>query len=388
MEIILSKEREDLFERIRIDFLFSNPFLSVLALSLPTVFKTNQNALFETDGFRIYLDVELFEKYSHEEIKYQYAHVLLHIVLKHPSRMKTRDKNTWNLASDIVINLILDELKSVGEKPADEVVDELMKDLTVEEVYERLDKKDNGVGSKEEEQERQEQKLDLIEAQESFEKDEVTLDSTLVQALNIARGQGDLPSSMYQEIDTIIKPDINFADVFLEYLETSLMDRQSTYNRPNRRYIHQNIYLPGMENAKERLKIYIALDCSASIDEELYKKFLGVIKSVCGDYFDYDITVLPFDTKVLTDNIVKFKSYESDDESLYLIPKGNGGTNIDSVIEYINESHVERDTLLVVLSDGRFSFKKSLEMNMLFLISIEKNMEKLEPYGKVIRFSV
>ena len=41
----LSKES---FAKIRINFLFNHPFLSVLALSITTVFEANANAPFQT----------------------------------------------------------------------------------------------------------------------------------------------------------------------------------------------------------------------------------------------------------------------------------------------------------------------------------------------------
>ena len=94
-------------EKIRIGFLFDHPFLSVLALSLPMEFRKNPHEAFETNGTRVFVDPALCEHIPEQELKYVYAHTLLHILLKHPFRMKNREHGTWNRSSDIVINLLL-----------------------------------------------------------------------------------------------------------------------------------------------------------------------------------------------------------------------------------------------------------------------------------------
>ena len=127
---------KDIFEKIRINFLFNHPFLSVLALSIDSEFKENVNSAFLTDGFKITIDTSKLEKYSKDEITYLYAHTLLHIVLKHPYRQKTRDKHIWNQACDVVINNILTTFENIGTRPVDEIVDLAFKDKCVEEVYE------------------------------------------------------------------------------------------------------------------------------------------------------------------------------------------------------------------------------------------------------------
>ncbi len=383
MENTLSKEYQEVFEKVRIEFLFSHPFLSVLALSLKTVFKENTTSLFETDGVRIFLDTSRLEKYNFDEIKYQYAHTLLHIVLKHPSRMKQREESLWNLSCDIAVNLILKDLSSVGKMPNDEKIDEDFAGLTVEEIYSKLEKDEDGKGESKDDK-KEEQRLDLVENEEESEKDDISIDSTIIQAINIAKQHGDLSGTFYTEVDYLTKPDISFEDVFTEFMETSLFDKVSTYNKGNRKFIHQGLYLPGFENTKEKLKVYIALDCSASISMDIYRRFLGLIQSITEEYLDFEITIIPFDSKVLKDHVLTFKSFENDDEDLYNIPKGNGGTNINSVVEYLDDFYVDKEALLIVLSDGRFSFEKIPDMNILFLISESKNLEKFERYGKII----
>ena len=106
-------ELEELFTKIRVDFLFSHPFLSVLALSLKHIWGENGNYPVLTDGRAIYLDGNKLSEYSPDEIKYLYAHVLLHVALKHPFRQKTKDPALWNGACDIATNLILSKFSNI-----------------------------------------------------------------------------------------------------------------------------------------------------------------------------------------------------------------------------------------------------------------------------------
>ena len=132
---------DEIFQKIRINFLFNHPFLSVLALSIPTMYEENIYSAFQTYGTRLSLDSKKLEKYSIDEITYLYAHTLLHIVLKHPYRQKTREKKLWNQSCDLVINLIMSSFSNIGTMPNDEVLDLDLEDKCVEEVYEILYKK-------------------------------------------------------------------------------------------------------------------------------------------------------------------------------------------------------------------------------------------------------
>ena len=115
---------DELFQKVRINFLFNHPFLSVLALSIDTSYTKNKKSAFETDGFKIDIDLEKLSHYSDDELTYLYAHTLWHKVLKHPYRRKIRDKYIWNQACDIVTNNILSSFKNIGIMPSDELFDE------------------------------------------------------------------------------------------------------------------------------------------------------------------------------------------------------------------------------------------------------------------------
>ncbi|MEA3499352.1 MAG: hypothetical protein U9R16_09865, partial [Campylobacterota bacterium] len=214
------------------------------------------------------------------------------------------------------------------------------------------------------------------------------LDGIMIQALSIAQKSSNQYGAMSIEIDTLIKPEINLEDILKEYLISSLFEKQSTYERVNRKFIHQGIYLPGYKKSDELIEVYIALDSSSSVSLDEYKTFLGVVKDVCDGFYEYKVTILPFDKFVKKEHIVSFDSFNQIEEEKFYIPKSDGGTNFDAVLRYLKTTDIRGDNLLMVLTDGEFEINESLVSQTLFLISSKKNMKKFESYGRVIQFKI
>lgn len=409
METTSSKNFEAIFQKIRINFLFNHPFLSVLALSIPSSFTSNTKSAFQTNGVNIGIDLEKLNHYSEEEITYLYAHTLLHIVLKHPFRQKTRDAYIWNQSCDLVTNLLLSAFTNIGVMPQDEILDLDLKDKCVEEVYEILYKKSekedneskeekNDENSKVEENQKgnlktyiyNESKLDIekVNNEKINQGEREKLDGIIIQALSIAQKTSNKYAGLQIKIETLIKPEISLQDTLKEYLIASIFEKRTSYARPNRRFVHQGIYLPGYQKNDELLELYIALDSSSSVTLEEYKKFLGIIEEVCEGYYEYKITVLPFDLMVKNNHIIEFDSMNPLQNQELFIPKSDGGTNFDAVLRYLKTTEIRSENLLMVLSDGEFEITESLICETLFVISDKRNLTKFEPYGRVLSFQL
>ncbi|MFC2074516.1 hypothetical protein ACFLR3_04625, partial [Campylobacterota bacterium] len=176
-------------EKVRVQFLFDHPFLSVLALSLPMHSVLNPHEVFETNGMAVFVDENKAEHVSDENLKYMYAHILLHILLKHAFRMGERDASTWNRSCDVVINLLLADFERAGVRPDDEVMLEKFKDKSVEEVYHALyQESPEGEGNPDEES-HNDQKHDLIENEGDTQSAQEELDNLIVQAIGAAQKQ-------------------------------------------------------------------------------------------------------------------------------------------------------------------------------------------------------
>lgn len=373
-------------EKIRVQFLFDHPFLSVLALSLPMNFSKNPHEAFETNGKTIFIDPTLCENMEDENLKYVYAHTLLHVILKHAFRMSGRNHGMWNRSSDIVINLLLDDFERVGLRPENEVMLEKFRSKSVEEVYNILyQEQEEGNGTPNDENP-QEQKLDLIEENGDTEASLEELDALIVQAMGSAKKQGNIPSSFLEVINEVIRPKIDLETLLHTYMTESFFDKRTDFSHPNRRFIHQNLYLPGYRHERNRLNLYIALDRSMSINKEVFSKFLGIIDSVLRMSTDFKVTVIPFDESVDEQKVVSYDAQEAKPPVL-AFEKGNGGTLFTPVLDYLKRVS-EMESTLMVLSDGLFKIERAPEMNTLFLISQKQNMKRLEAYGDVFYFDL
>jgi len=373
-------------EKVRIQFLFDHPFLSVLALSLPMHFGKNPHEALETDGMAIFVDTAMVQTMEEPQLKYQYAHTLLHILLKHAFRMGARDHKVWNRSSDIVINLLLSDFERIGIRPEEEVMLEKFRDRSVEEVYNTLYQENReGEGTPDEENPK-EQKLDLIENEGDAEAAQESLDTLIVQALGAAQKQGNIPASFLEVIREVTRPKIDLETLLHTYLSESFFDKVSDFSNPNRRFIHQGLYLPGYKRERNRLNLYIALDRSMSISRDVFSKFLGIIDGVLRMSSDFSVCVIPFDDSVDENAVVTYDAQAPKPPEI-AFAKGNGGTEFGAVVEYLKGRNSHESTLMV-LSDGFFKIERACEIGTLFLISEKKNMKRLESYGDVFYFDL
>jgi len=373
-------------EKIRVQFLFDHPFLSVLALSLPMHLRANAHEAFETDGRAVYVDETLSAGMSEAHLKYNYAHILLHILLKHPFRMGGREHKTWNRSCDIVINLLLKDFERVGERPEEEVLLEKFDDMSVEEVYNALySENPDGEGTPDEENP-QEQKLDIIESEGDSEAAMEELDTLIVQAMGAAQKQGNVPSTFLELIRETTRPKVDLESLLHSYLSESFFDKETDFSSPNRRFIHQGLYLPGYKRERNRLNLYIALDRSMSISTDIFSKFLGIIDAVLRMSADFSVMVIPFDDEVDESSIVCYDAQEAKPPEV-AFSKGNGGTLFSPVIEYLKDKNTH-ESALMVLSDGFFKIEKAAPMSTMFLVSEKRNMKRFERYGDVVYFDL
>ncbi len=382
---IISYELQRRLEKIRVQFLFDHPFLSVLALSLRVHFRQNPHEVFETDGLAIFVDADKIKNLSEPVLKYTYAHTLLHVLLKHAFRMGGRDHALWNRSSDVVINLLLSDFERVGERPEHEVMMEKFRDKSVEEVYNALYQENpEGEGTPDEENP-QEQKRDLIENEGDIQVAQEAIDAIIVQAMGAAQKQGNTPATFLEVIHEIIRPKIDLHTLLHTYMTESFFDKVSDFSRPNRRFIHQNIYLPGYRQEQNRLVLYIALDRSMSITPKTFSQFLGIIDSVLSMSSDFTVTVIPFDESV---DITKIVTYNAQDtQASIAFEKGNGGTEFQPLVKYLQHK-AELDATLMVLSDGFFKIEQAPPLSTLFLVSEKRNMKRFESYGDVFYFDL
>lgn len=370
----LSSETEALFTKVRVAFLFSNPFLSVLAMSLDTVYGEAHESLFATDGGSLYVNPNRIEGYTFGQVTYKYAHTILHIALKHPKRRENRDARLWNLASNIAVNNLMLDLKNVGELPEDEFTDERLLEMSVEEIYLSLDaEKQSG--------ELKESDKDLIEAEPKEIEGKI-----LIQAMAAAKGKNTLPVRLVREIESLSETELPVEEVLEDYLVMSLLDRDYSYKKPNKRF--QDLYLPSTTYTPGAVKLIIAVDSSSSIDLESYKKFLGVIRRITQNFLQFTLRIVPFNEKVEEAFVTEIDSFAGFDPASLFIKKSEGGTSFLAVLEYLKTLNISEYKACIVITDGLFELEETPFIETLFLITQKRNIERLGRYGRAVGFKL
>ncbi|MGW8949086.1 vWA domain-containing protein [Streptomyces sp. NPDC055709] len=233
--------------------------------------------------------VNPLRRYDDEEWRFILAHEMLHAALRHGDRRGARDPYLFNVAADYVINGWLVEM-GVGTMPEGLLYDPALRDLSAEEVYDRIvvDARRirrlatlRGKGAR-----------DILgEPLGGRLRDGVDLDEFyrrgLVQGLDLHLGgeRGLLPAGLVQEIRALSHPpvpwDARLARWFDEFVPRPEAVR--SYARPARRQAstpdipRAGRYFPPEEVA--RCTFGVVLDTSGSMNARLLGKALGAIAS-------------------------------------------------------------------------------------------------------------
>ncbi|WP_405989752.1 DUF2201 family putative metallopeptidase [Streptomyces sp. NBC_00986] len=243
-------------------------------------------AAVDTGAAEIY--VNPLRQLDDEEWRFVLAHEMLHAALRHSDRCGVRDPYLFNIAADYVINGWLCEM-DVGRMPEGLLYDPELKDLSAEEVYDRIagdlrrmrrlaTLRGKGVG-------------DILGGPLGSPRDYVDLDEFyrrgLAHGLDLHQQyeRGFLPGGLVEEIRALSHPplpwDAQLARWFDEFVPRPEPVR--SYARPSRRQSstpdipRAGRYFPPEEIA--RCTFGVVLDTSGSMDRGLLGKALGAIAS-------------------------------------------------------------------------------------------------------------
>ena len=227
-------------------------------------------------------------QFEPEEWRFILAHEMLHAALRHGDRCGTRDPYLFNVAADYVINGWLCEMQ-IGTMPDGLLYDPDLKDLSAEEVYDRIagdlrrmrrlaTLRGKGAG-------------DILGGPLGSSRDPVDLDEFyrrgLARGLDLHQRQdrGFLPGGLVEEIRALSHPplpwDAQLARWFDEFVPSPQPVR--SYARPARRQSstpdipRAGRYFPPEEIA--RCTFGVVLDTSGSMHRTLLGKALGAIAS-------------------------------------------------------------------------------------------------------------
>ena len=294
-----------------------------------------------TDGKTLKYHPPFVTGLSPDELVGVLAHEVMHCALAHPARRQGRDPERWNVACDLAVNPLLVRagvvLPPSRLMPGEGTYADLEPGKSADEYYARLPESNTGSGAGTDSPGPRTDPGgcggvtdpaggDPAEARRV----EADWRVTTAQAHRAAAGRGPLPAGLARAVEGVLHPPADWRAVLREFVSACARNDYS-WVRPNRRFISQGLYLPGL-HSEELGDVVLAVDTSGSIDPKTLSRFAAEADAVLAAY-DCAVTVLYHDTEVQ-----KVQTWHSRDGPLALEPVGGGGTSHACVFDWIERS--------------------------------------------------
>jgi len=278
------------------------------------------------------------------------AHEALHFMLCHALRVGDRDHRAWNIACDKVINDTLADAK-VGEMIEGGCWFDGARDHSAEELYDEAQDGRDGpygdqpIGGTGEDVGRpcnvngtplDEGEIKEIETRTKIE---------AIQSAKAAKAVGKLPASVERMIEELVNVSTPWHIILERFMSGKIKDGYS-WQRPNRRFIHQGLYLPGSDYKPKMGSVVIGVDTSGSIGQKELNEFNGHVNRILDTCNPEMVYVVYCDAEV---NHVD--EYEPSDFPVKLEPHGGGGTAFEPVFNWVDDNGIEAEAI-VYLTDG------------------------------------
>ena len=315
------------------------------------------------------------EPLSVNNIMFLLAHEALHYMLAHALRRKHRGHEAWNVACDKVINDTLIDA-NVGDFIDGGITIPDGRNHAAEELYDENDS-DMGAGGI---------GVDLGDAldddgvpldEASMHQLEVQSKIEAIQSAKAAKATGKLPNSIERMIDDMINVTTPWHEKLERYMNAKVRDGYS-WNRPNRRFIGQGLYLPGYDYVPKMGELVIGVDTSGSLSSKDLAYFNGHINNILLLCMPEKITVLYCDY-----GIGGIQEYTPDDLPIVLKPVGGGGTSFKPVFKWL-DSYAGEVECLVYFTDG-WGDQDELDEPAVDTVWLTTDREEF-PFGEVIKF--
>lgn len=327
----------DKIHKARVALTIEQPFFGSLALRMELL-NDPACATAYTDGRVIGYNPKFTDDLTADELKGLLAHEVMHVALAHHLRRGDREPNKWNMAGDYAINDILLEsgfvlpsggLSGMGtDKSADTLYQRFSHDVPDPPAWGEV--RDfpgkSGSGATPSELARATQEVKVM----------------VNQAATQAKAMGSLPGMLERLVEGITHPPLNWREVLRRFM-ARVSKNDYSWSPPNRRYVHQGLYLPSLLSTGIDGGI-IAVDTSGSVRNHQVAQFAAEISAIV-EAVDTTVIVIYCDTRVR-----KVETFGRYDLPIKIKPMGGGGTDFRPPFDWV-ENGGYSPAYLVYLSD-------------------------------------
>ncbi len=377
--------------RVRVQLALRQPFMAsaLFRLSLVEVKSTQWCTTMATDGTHIFYNPKWVFALTDTQIQAVMAHELMHVVMNHNTRQKSRDAQRWNMACDYCINGMLHALGF--DLPKGGLLEQGFYNQTSEEIYEALQhdwaayqEKTDAIGS------------DLVDGndprvavhipddapdEESARALRTALQETLRQALRGTDAEG---CGFEREFEQSKPARVDWRSVLQNLLQSALMCDWASIPFA-KKHLHRGLYLPSVAKPAA-MRVIFAIDTSGSVCDQQISDIMNEL--LCfSSLHEGSLTVVQCDSEIRHVLHINETPHERDSLTRMVI-NGRGGTAFIPVFEWVksNSEILGEIALLVYATDGLGTFpKKAPAYPVLWLLSDDSTqMEKL-PFGTGVR---
>lgn len=197
----------------------------------------------------------------------------------------------------------------------------------------------------------------------------------LASAVASARMRGKLPAGAESLIEEYLNPRLPWEHLLEAFISEATQDDYS-WRHCDRRFVSQNLYLPGLHD--NSAKGVVVIDTSGSVSDQQVASFLGELWGICSSNNVKEIRYIQCDAAVQYDEILT--PYDD-------IPKavvGRGGTRFEPPFELLEEENAKPD-FLVYFTDMQGSFPEEAPSFPTLWVS-NSDIEDA-PFGRVLSYS-
>lgn len=358
----MNLEKQLSIAKIKLARMPDTAFMFNLLCQLETVWDRNI-PYGATDGLRLYLNPDIINELSEDELIFLLAHETLHCAYLHMARINNRDHQKWNIACDYVINLFLDDRNFSMIQGI--LLDEQYRDMSAEQIYDMLpdNTQPDPLGQ------------DIIENLNTQEQQQIQQNILSASMQAELQGKSDsIPDDIKRYLEQLTQPKVNWKAVLKRFLNQISKDDYS-WRKPNRRMLCRGIYVPSLYSHTVG-KITFAIDVSGSISQKEFNEFISEVYSCFDVCKPKDIDIIQW-----SHYLVAHDTVNSIDELRRIQLKGTGGTNPDIAITTFNKTD---SRALIILTDGQFS-PNILPCVKPVIWVVFNNPRWAAPYGQTIR---
>ena len=169
------------------------------------------------------------------------------------------------------------------------------------------------------------------------------------EAQRVEKMKGNLPAHIKELVKKCTQAEIKWQEVLAQFVTRCYNSGNRSWIPPNRRHVHNGVYLQSRQATK--IKLAVGIDTSGSTMSDR-SKFLGELHSLIKSFGVFELSIIECDAEVGA-----YKHYTQDDNLDFEIDNGEyamsggGGTAMRPIFDYILDNQIECDALCI-MTDG------------------------------------